>query len=58
MVDYTPRHLPRPTPETLHFWDGTRSGELRLQKCDDCGGRLAVPSNGRCVKIYSINSDI
>jgi uncharacterized OB-fold protein len=28
--------LPKPTPETEHFWDGTRLGELRLQKCDDC----------------------
>ena len=30
------RPLPRPTPETQHFWDGTRAGELRLQRCDDC----------------------
>ncbi len=37
MADQTQRHLPRPTPETAHFWDGTRSGELRLQKCDTCG---------------------
>ncbi len=30
------RPLPRPTPETQHFWDGTREGELRLQRCDAC----------------------
>jgi uncharacterized OB-fold protein len=30
------RPLPRPTPETRHFWDGTRERELRLQRCDDC----------------------
>ena len=30
------RPLPRPTPETQHFWDGTRVGELRLQRCVDC----------------------
>jgi uncharacterized OB-fold protein len=30
------RPLPRPTPETQHFWDGTRSGELRLQRCNEC----------------------
>ena len=30
------RPLPVPTPETKHFWDGTRAGELRLQRCDDC----------------------
>lgn len=30
------RPLPKPTPETLHFWEGTRAGELRLQRCDRC----------------------
>jgi len=30
------RPLPTPTPETEHFWEGTRYGELRLQRCDDC----------------------
>jgi uncharacterized protein len=30
------RPLPQATPETQHFWEGTRSGELRLQRCDDC----------------------
>jgi uncharacterized OB-fold protein len=30
------RPIPKPTPETAHFWDGTRAGELRLQRCDDC----------------------
>jgi uncharacterized OB-fold protein len=30
------RPLPVPTPETQHFWDGTRAGELRLQRCNDC----------------------
>ncbi len=28
------RARPRPTPETKHFWDGTRAGELRLQRCE------------------------
>jgi uncharacterized protein len=31
------RALPEPTPETQHFWDGTKAGELRLQRCDACG---------------------
>ena len=31
------RSLPQPTPETQHFWDGTKLGELRLQRCKDCG---------------------
>ena len=30
------RPLPAPTPETKHFWEGTKAGELRLQRCDDC----------------------
>ena len=30
------RLLPEPMPETRHFWQGTRLGELRLQHCDDC----------------------
>ncbi len=30
------RPLPVITPETRHFWEGTRAGELRLQKCNAC----------------------
>ena len=30
------RPVPQATPETQHFWDGTREHELRLQRCDDC----------------------
>jgi uncharacterized OB-fold protein len=30
------RYVPQPTPETRPFWEGTRSGELRLQRCDQC----------------------
>ena len=29
--------VPKPTPETQHFWDGAKAGELKLQRCDDCG---------------------
>jgi uncharacterized OB-fold protein len=32
----TERPLPTITPETRHFWEGTRAGELRLQKCGAC----------------------
>jgi len=31
-----PRALPKPTPETQHFWEGCRQGELRLQRCRSC----------------------
>ena len=34
---------PVPTPETQHFWDGTKAGELRLQKCDDCSKTYFPP---------------
>lgn len=30
------RARPIPTPETQHFWDGAKAGELRLQRCDAC----------------------
>lgn len=30
------RPRPEPTPETQHFWEGARAGELRLQRCTAC----------------------
>jgi uncharacterized OB-fold protein len=30
------RPRPMPTPETRHYWDGARAGELRLQRCNAC----------------------
>ena len=30
------RPLPRPTPDTQHFWDGCKANELRLQACKQC----------------------
>ena len=44
--------LPEPTPETQHFWDGTRVGELRLQRCDDCGVAY-FPPRSFCPKCTS-----
>lgn len=35
MADYR-KPIPEPTPETQAFWDGTKAGELRLQRCDSC----------------------
>lgn len=35
MAEYN-RPLPLPTPETNHFWEGCRAGELRLQRCTGC----------------------
>ena len=37
------RILPEPTPETRHFWDGCRDGELRLQRCTECKNTYFPP---------------
>ena len=44
--------LPEPTPDTQHFWDGTRAGELRLQRCNDCG-KIYFPPRPFCPKCVS-----
>ena len=50
-MDKDQRELPKPTPETQHFWDGTKQGKLRLQKCKSTGEvyfppRHFCPSSG------------
>ena len=37
------RALPVATPETQHFWAGTAAGELRLQRCRECGDAYFPP---------------
>ena len=37
------RAIPKPTPETQHYWDGTKAGELRLQRCKSCDGAYFPP---------------
>lgn len=46
------RPIPQPTPETRHFWDGTRAGELRLQRCDACA-HVYFPPRPFCPKCAS-----
>src|SRR5262249_11999212 len=41
------RAKPKPTPETQHFWDGTREGELRLQRCALCAHSPLPPARSR-----------
>lgn len=41
------RALPAPTPETAHFWEGTRAGELRLQRCSTCD-QVYFPPRPHC----------
>lgn len=52
-----PRPLPQPTPETQHFWDGTKAGELRLQKCGDCGA-VYFPPRPVCPECSSQNVEV
>lgn len=49
-----PRPLPQPTPETQHFWDGAKEGELRLQRCLDCG-HIYFPPRPLCPACSSRN---
>ncbi|MGI5326823.1 Zn-ribbon domain-containing OB-fold protein [Actinomadura nitritigenes] len=35
--------VPRPTPDTRPFWDGTAAGELRVQRCRGCGRHFFYP---------------
>ena len=37
------RVLPQPTPETQHFWDGCKAGELLLQRCTECSKSYFPP---------------
>lgn len=52
MADQSKIPVPRPTPETAHFWEGTRAGELRLQRCDDCA-HVYFPPRPFCPKCAS-----
>lgn len=44
--------IPKPTPETRHFWEGTLAGELRLQRCDTCSN-VYFPPRPFCPKCAS-----
>jgi uncharacterized protein len=46
------KSLPKPTPETIHFWQGTAAGELRLQRCDECR-HVYFPPRPFCPKCAS-----
>jgi uncharacterized OB-fold protein len=57
MADKSRVPLPVPTPETQHFWNGTRAGELRLQRCDDCS-EVYFPPRPFCPKCSSTHVSI
>ena len=41
------RAKPVPTPETQHFWDGAKAGQLLLQRCDECA-KIYFPPRPFC----------
>jgi uncharacterized OB-fold protein len=47
------------TPETQHFWDGCRAGELRLQRCRACREPYFPPRSfcprcgGRDIEVFA-----
>jgi uncharacterized OB-fold protein len=41
-ADYQ-KPLPVPSPASEPFWEGLRSGELRIQRCGDCGQHVFYP---------------
>ncbi|HMN81660.1 MAG TPA: Zn-ribbon domain-containing OB-fold protein [Burkholderiaceae bacterium] len=45
------RPRPVPTPETAHFWEGTRAGRLLLQRCEPCG-RCYFPPRPFCPRCH------
>lgn len=51
------RARPQPTPETAHFWEGTRAGELRLQRCDACA-KVYFPPRPFCPACASRNVSV
>jgi hypothetical protein len=43
------RPQPRfPEPDTEHFWEGAKAGELRYQVCKDCAGKLNFYPTAHC----------
>ena len=63
----TGKPVPVPTPETQPFWDGCAAGELRIQRCADCGRPYFYPRpvcpacggrTGCVVFLGSMNADV
>lgn len=46
--------LPAPSLVTQPFWDGCRAGELRYQRCQDCGAITMNPSPA-CSSCFGTN---
>jgi uncharacterized protein len=57
MADKSKIPVPKPTPETQHFWNGTQIGELRLQRCEDCS-QVYFPPRPFCPACTSKNVSV
>lgn len=44
--------LPEETEDSAPYWEGARQGELRMQKCLDCG-HIRFPPSGMCPRCLS-----
>jgi uncharacterized protein len=53
----TPRPLPKATPETAHFWAGTKNEKLLLQRCSDCATAY-FPPQPFCPDCLSISVEV
>ncbi|MFT5693285.1 MAG: putative OB-fold protein [Oceanicoccus sp.] len=49
--------IPVPTPETQHFWDAAKAGELKLQRCKACA-HTYFPPRPFCPECASRNVEI
>lgn len=52
-----PRYAPTPTPDTEHFWEGTRNHKLLLQRCTECG-TVYFPPRSFCPENGSTNVEV
>ena|SRR6202158_4243697 len=48
--------LPRPTEDSAPYWEATRNGELRMQRCDDCE-HVRFPPSLLCARCLSEKSE-
>ncbi len=46
--------LPQPFEEALPYWESLKRGELRLQKCQQCG-EVSHPPKAMCSSCHSFN---
>jgi len=57
MADKSKIPVPKATPETQHFWDGTKAGVLRLQRCCECS-QIYFPPRPFCPACVSRDVEV